>query len=74
MNYENMLLDEGITSTRTPSLRDAFNSLHSAVCALDRKNLKIFFSKSLNTRLSEFSKIEGCSDMESILKEGDKNA
>ena len=67
--YDDLLRDEGISATRSLALRNAFNTLHDAICRMDFRNLKIFFSKSLNERLREYCKDEHCSDMEAMLQD-----
>lgn len=53
------LLEEGIVETHIPSLVEALDQLHTAVAQLDYTNRKIFFSKTVRSRLNEMAKIVG---------------
>ena len=59
MLYTQRLIDEGISSPlRAEKVAEAMLSLHEALSRLDIHNLKLFVSKPLEERFSEFSRVE----------------
>lgn len=62
--YTEELIKEGIADTRAVDLDTAFSALHYAIAKLDNKNMRIFFSKTMNLRLREYAAINGAFDGE----------
>ena len=62
--YKEQLAREGIAETRIDSLITALDTLHTALVELDGKNLKIFLSKSIISRINDFAKSEGLREID----------
>lgn len=62
--YREQLAREGIAETRIDSLITALDALHTALVELDGKNLEIFLSKSIISRINDFAKTEGLSEID----------
>ena len=62
--YREQLAREGIAETRIDSLITALDTLHTALVELDGKNLEIFLSKSIISRINDFAKTEGLREID----------
>lgn len=62
-NYYENLNTEGIASSRVEDLSDAMDKLHSALSKCDYTNRRKFFEKDMTTRLKEYGKATGMSDV-----------
>ena len=62
--YKEQLAREGIAETRIDSLITALDTLHTALVELDGKNLEIFLSKSIISRINDFAKTEGLREID----------
>lgn len=56
--YKEMLDKEGFAKTNVCRLASAFDLLHSAIAKLDKDQLDLLMSKSLQERLKDFATIE----------------
>ena len=64
MLYTQRLIDEGISSQlRAEKVAEAMLALHEALSRLDIRNLKLFVSKPLEERHSDFSRVEEMRDV-----------
>ena len=63
MTFREILENEGIAPSRVNELYKAFNALHASIAYLDCKNLKLFWSKSIEERLKDFAKSEQVIDI-----------
>jgi len=62
--YREQLAREGIAETRIDSLITALDTLHTALVELDGKNLEIFLSKNIISRINDFAKTEGLREID----------
>lgn len=69
MTYREVLKKEGMAESRIDDLWDGFDKLHLAISKLDCQFLRMFWSKDLVTRLSEFAKSEDLRDVTPIGEE-----
>ena len=57
--YKQKLIDEGFAKNNAERLASAINTLHSAICKMDKHSYNEVFSlKSLRQRLVDFATIE----------------
>ena len=62
--YREQLAREGIAETRIDLLITALDTLHTALVELDGKNLEIFLSKNIISRINDFAKTEGLREID----------
>ena len=63
--YKRILIQEGFPETRAEDIERGINLLHKAICFLDNERNKLFWSKTVETRLYEFAKLEGLNEVNS---------
>ena len=57
--YKEHLIREGFPDTRAEDIERGIDYLHKAICFLDNERNKLFWNKTVETRLYEFAKLEG---------------